>query len=197
MLRLTAKAASKDETDKLMKPVLSRVRETLGDIIYGVDTDSLESTVAGLLADRGLTLAVAESCTGGLLSKRLTDIPGASKFFMGGVVTYSTQTKTLLLGIDPMLINQNGVVSREVALAMADGARLRLGTDIGIGITGIAGPDSDDSGLEPGSVFVALTTKDAAYCRNLKLSYDRERVRIMSASHALDMVRRLLTGLEV
>jgi nicotinamide-nucleotide amidase len=197
MLRLTAKAATKDETDKLMAPVLCEVRETLGDIIYGIDTDSLENTVAGLLIERGLTLAAAESCTGGLLSKRLTDIPGASRFFMGGVVTYSTQTKTSLLGVDPELINKNGVVSREVALAMADGARLKLGADIGIGITGIAGPDSDGSGLEPGCVFIALTTKDAAYCRNLKLSFDRERVRVMSASHALDMVRRLLTGLKI
>ena len=197
MLRLTAKAESTVKAEELMAPVLNKVRETLGDIIYGIDTDSLENTVATLLTEHGLTLATAESCTGGLLSKRLTDIPGASKFFMGGAITYSTESKVALLGVDPDMINKEGVVSRKVALAMADGARLRIGADIGIGITGIAGPDSDDSGLKPGTVFVALTTKDTTYCRNLSLSYDRERVRIMSASHALDMVRKLLTGLEV
>ena len=95
----------------------------------------MENTVAALLTEHGLTLAVAESCTGGLLSKRLTDIPGASGFFMGGVVTYSTQSKTALLGVDPDMINKKGVVSSEVALAMADGARFKVGADIGIGIT--------------------------------------------------------------
>jgi len=197
MLRLTAKAGSKPEAERLMEPVLVKVRETLGDIIYGLDTDSLENTVTGLLAKQGSTLATAESCTGGLLSKRLTDIPGASRVFMGGVVAYSAQSKTALLGVDTALINIKGAVSREAALAMADGARNRFEADIGIGITGIAGPEGDGSGLEPGTVFVALTTKDVSFCRNLNLLYDRNRIRIMGASHALDMARRFLTGLEV
>ena len=191
-LRLTARAGSKLDAEKLMAPILSKVSETLGDAIYGIDTKSLENTVARLLVERGLALATAESCTGGLLSKRLTDIPGASKFFIGGVVAYSDQSKAALLGIDPVLIKEKGAVSREVALAMADGARSVFGADIGIGITGIAGPDGDGSELEPGTVFVSLTTKDASFCRNLSLHSDRERVRIMSASHALDMVRREL-----
>jgi len=197
MLRLTAKSESKAEAEKLMAPVLSKIRETLGDIIYGIDTGSLENTVAGLLTEHGLTLATAESCTGGLLSKRLTDIPGASKFFMGGLVAYSISSKTALLGIDPALINEKGAVSREVAIAMADGARIKLDADIGIGITGLAGPEGDGSRTEPGTVHVALTTKDKSYCRSLHFYQDRTRVRIMSASHALDMIRRLLTGIEM
>jgi len=197
MLRLTAKAASKHEADSLMAPVLAQVRETLGEVIYGVDSGSLENTVITLLAERGQTLAAAESCTGGLLAKRLTDIPGASKVFLGGVVAYGTQSKIGLLGVSPDLINEKKAVSREVALAMADGARQRLGADIGVGITGIAGPGGDGSGLEPGTVFVALTTKDASYCRNPHLLFDRNRVRTSSVHHALDMTRRFLTGLPV
>ena len=197
MLRLTAKAESKEVAEKLMQPVLEKVREILGDIIYGVDTDSMENTVAMLLTERCMTIAAAESCTGGLLSKRLTDIPGASKFFLGGAVAYSVQSKEAILGVDPGLINKKGAVSRDVALAMADGARERFGSDIGLGITGIAGPDSDGSGLESGTVFVALTANGTSFCRSLNLFFDRERIRIGSSSHALDMVRRFLTGLEV
>ena len=197
MLRLTAKAGSKAEAESLMAPVLREVRETLGDVVYGVDTDSLESTVAGLLVERGLTLATAESCTGGLLSKRLTDIPGASSFFPGGIVAYSTQSKTALLGVDPELIKEKGAASREVALVMANGAREKFGADIGVGITGIAGPQGDGSGVEPGSVFVALTTGGVAFSRQPFMFSDRTRIRMSGASHALDMVRRYLTGLEV
>jgi len=196
-LRLTARAGSKLDAEKLMAPILSKVSETLGDAIYGIDTKSLENTVARLLVERGLALATAESCTGGLLSKRLTDIPGASKFFIGGVVAYSDQSKAALLGIDPVLIKEKGAVSREVALAMADGARFKFGSDIGVGITGIAGPDGDGSGLEPGTVFVSLTMQGASYCRELNLFHDRERVRIMSSSHALDMVRRVVAECRV
>ena len=241
MLRLTAKADTRDEAESLMAPILRTVRETLGDIIYGIDTDSLENTVAALLEQRGMTLAAAESCTGGLLSKRLTDIPGISKVFLGGAVTYSTESKTALIGVDPGLIAEKGVVSRETAIAMANGIRERLGADIGIGITGIAGPavdgynpsglgdaapapsqggdgngapsqDGDGNGIpasatsaapshigtasKPGKVFAALTTRDATYCRELKLFWDRDRIRIGAASHALDMIRRYATGCE-
>jgi len=197
MLRVTAKARSADEADRLMAPVLQTVRDTLGDIVYGVDTDSLENTVRLLLEEHGMTFAAAESCTGGLLSKRMTDLPGASKVFLGGVVTYSKDAKSELLGISPELMQANGVVSREVALAMADGVRARLGSDIGIGITGIAGPDGDGSGLEVGTAFVALTTKDQSFCKQPRMFHDRDRIRMGGASHALDMLRRLLTGLEV
>ena len=195
MLRLTAKASTKEQADELMAPIMAQVCETLGDLIYGIDTESLENTVISLLKEQGLTLATAESCTGGLLSKRLTDIPGASKVYLGGVVAYCEQSKSELLGVEHDMMREFGAVSREVALAMADGVRLKLGADIGVGVTGIAGPDSDSSGLEPGTVYVALTTKDVSLCREPRLFHDRERIRIGAANNALDMVRRLLTGI--
>ena len=154
---------------------------------------SLEKAVAELLIERGLTIAAAESCTGGLLSKRLTDIPGASKFFIGGVIAYGSHVKIALLGVDPALIKEKGAVSREVALAMAEGARIALGTDIGVGVTGIAGPDGDGSGLEAGTVFIALAATGESLCHELHLPHDREGVRFVSSSHALDMVRLYLT----
>ena len=153
-----------------------------------IGSGNLESIVVELLTQRGLTVATAESCTGGLLAKRLTDIPGASKVFPGGIVAYATQAKTALLGVDPGLIKNKGAVSREVAIAMAAGARERFGADIGIGITGIAGPDSDGSGLGPGTVFVALAAQDRSICENLQVSGGREQIRFASASHALSML---------
>jgi nicotinamide-nucleotide amidase len=197
LLRLTARAGSADEADKMMAPVLEKVRAAVGDIIYGIDTDSLENTVFSLVKKNGRTLSCAESCTGGLLAKRITDIPGASAVFYGGVTTYATESKTTVLGIDAGLIREKGVVSREVAEAMAARVRMLFGTDLGVGITGIAGPDSDESGLEAGTVFVALATADTVFCRSLKLFPERARVRTMASSHALDMIRRYLTGLPV
>jgi len=192
MLRLTAKAETKKQAEKMMAPILEQVQEILGDIIYGIDTDSLENTVAGLLKKCGATLATAESCTGGLLSKRLTDIPGASAFYKGGIVAYSELSKQKLLDIKPEMIHDNNAVSREVALVMAENVRIKLNADIGIGITGIAGPDSDTSGQEPGTVFIALTTKDTSICNQPRLFYDRDRIRIGAVNHALDMIRRHL-----
>ena len=197
LLRLTAKAGSKDEADALMEPVFKTVREALGDIIYGVDTGSLENTVRGLLEASSMTLAAAESCTGGLFSKRMTDLPGASKVFLGGVVAYSPESKTALLGVTPQLLREKGAVSRETALAMADGARKAFGADVGVGITGVAGPQGDGSKHEIGTVFAALTTEKDSFCRKVKLFHDRDRIRMSGASHALDMVRRYLTSLKV
>jgi len=192
MLRLTAKAASKQEADKMMLPILEQVCDMLGDIVYGIDTNSLENTVIELLKEKKLTLATAESCTGGLLSKRLTDIPGASKVYFGGIIAYNEMSKVELLGVDEKLINEYGAVSREVALSMAKSIRSKLNADIGVGITGIAGPDSDSSGQEPGTIFVAVSTKEVETCNQLKLYYDRERIRIGASLNALDMIRRLL-----
>jgi len=192
MLRLTAKAESKEQAEKLMAPVMKKIRETLGDIIYGIDVNSLENTVIGMLSERCKTLATAESCTGGLLSKRLTDIPGASKVYYGGVIAYSERSKAELLGVCPEMMQKFSAISREVAIAMADGVRIALSTDIGIGVTGIAGPGGDGSGRKPGTVFIALTTKDKSMCIQPKLPYDRKRIRTGAANNALDMIRRLL-----
>ena len=192
MLRLTAKAESKQEAEEMMSPILEQVCEMLGDIIYGIDTDSLENTVVELLKESEQTLATAESCTGGLLSKRLTDVPGASKVYFGGIIAYNEKAKMELLGVDPKLMCEHSAVSREVAIAMSEGVRFKFSADIGVGITGIAGPETDSSGQEPGTVFIAVSTKETTICKQLKLLYDRERVRIGAASNALDMIRRLL-----
>ncbi len=157
----------------------------------------LETVCVKLLSEKELTLACAESCTGGMLSKRITDVPGASKVFLGGITAYAAAVKEKLLDIPPELISSEGVVSRDVALAMAAGSRKALGADLGIGITGLAGPDGDGSEVPVGTVYVALSSADASYCRKLKLGNNRVRTRTVASSHALDMIRRSLTGLPV
>lgn len=196
-LRVTARARTEDEAEALMAPVIDEVRRVIGDYVYGVDTGTLENTVFDLLRERGLTVAAAESCTGGLFSKRLTDLAGASQVFRGSAVTYATQAKADILGIDRNLLARLGPVSREVALEMARAARVRFAADIGVGITGIAGPATDESGLPVGTVFVSLSTPDADFCRSLHLGTQRDRVRFVAANHAFDMIRRALLCLPV
>ena len=193
-LRVTAHAESAEEAEALMEPVLQRVCETLGDVIYGIDAESLEATVIRLLLAQKKTIATAESCTAGLLSKRLTDIPGASEAFLGAVVAYANETKTKFLGVEEALLNQAGAVSEPVARAMAEGVRERMGTDFGIGITGIAGPGGGSVEKPVGTVFVALAMAGETFVRRLNLGTDRSRVRIMAVQHALDMLRRQMTG---
>lgn len=198
MLRVTAKAKTDEEAEAMMKPVIRQVYETLGDLVYGMDTDSLEALVIRLLDEYGVTLSAAESCTGGLVAKRLTDIPGASSHFLGGVTVYTVKAKAALLGLQPAFIEQYGAVSAEVAAEMASAVRSRLGAEIGLGITGLAGPGGDGV-HEVGLVYAAIATDEGTLVRELKLGEknSRERIRTMAASTALDMVRRHLTGLPI
>jgi nicotinamide-nucleotide amidase len=198
MLRVTAKAKTDEEAEAMMKPVIRQVYETLGDLVYGMDTDSLEALVIRLLDEYGVTLSAAESCTGGLVAKRLTDIPGASAHFLGGVTVYTVEAKAALLGLQPAFIEQYGAVSAEVAAEMASAVRSRLGAEIGLGITGLAGPGGDGV-HEVGLVYAAIATDEGTLVRELKLGEknSRERIRTMAASTALDMVRRHLTGLPI
>lgn len=196
MLRVTAKAKSREEAEAMMAPVIAQVQDVLGDVIYGIDVETLEQTVSQQLVQRGETLAVAESCTGGLLSKRLTDIPGASQSFAGGVTVYTNAAKDALLGIPQTLIEEKGAVSQEIAVEMAKRVRTTLHTSYGIGITGLAGPENDGV-QEVGTVFVALATEDAVFVRPLSLGAGRERIRVMSANHGLDMLRRYIQELPV
>jgi nicotinamide-nucleotide amidase len=161
-----------------------------------MDVDSLEALVIRLLDDYGVTRAAAESCTGGLVAKRLTDVPGASAHFLGGVTVYTAEAKTALLGLRPDFIERHGAVSAEVAAEMASAVRSRLGAEIGLGITGLAGPGGDGV-HEVGLVYAAIATGGGTLVRELKLGEknSRERIRTMAASTALDMVRRHLTGL--
>ena len=150
-----------------------------------------------MLKERGLTVSTAESCTGGLVSKRLTDIPGASAVFMGGAVTYSNSAKENILGVDSEILRTVGAVSPETAKAMAKGVRERFGTDIGISLTGIAGPDSDGTDKPVGLVYIGLATKDEVLCRRVFCGSPRSRCRTMAANYALDFVRRHLAGIEI
>ena len=193
MLRMTAKADAEEACLRLMEPMLAQVRTLLGDHIYGEDVGSLEEVVVRLLREKKLTLSAAESCTGGLIAKRLTDIPGASAAFCGGVVSYTNEVKHAVLGVPQDLLDEYGAVSEPVARAMAEGARRITGADLALSVTGVAGPDKDDRGNEVGTVFVGLSTPESTAVRQLALGRGRERIRTMAAHYALDMVRRYLT----
>lgn len=197
-LRVTAKAATDAEAQALLRPTVEQVRALFGDKVYGVDVPSLEYVVIQALKTKDLTLGVAESCTGGLIAKRLTDIPGASAAFKGGIVSYTNEVKENLLGVPPHMLERYGAVSKEVAAAMAEGARQALGCDIALSSTGVAGPDKDDWGNEVGTMFVAISTFKGTHVRALHLGNRpmRERLRTQTASHAFDLARRYLSGLD-
>jgi nicotinamide-nucleotide amidase len=190
-VRLTARARDAEDVRALLdaeeKEVRAALAATLGDVVFGLDDVSMEQAVASLLVERHLTLGVAESLTGGLVAARLVDVPGASSWFRGGVVAYDSAVKFSVLGVP-----EGPVVTEEAAVAMALGARRVLGAEVGLGITGVAGPDSQE-GLAPGTVFVALALPGGATPgRRLRLPGDRERVRQYSAISALDLLRRTL-----
>ena len=143
-----------------------------------------------------MTFAAAESCTGGDVARRFTDIPGASAVFLGGAVTYTNQAKAQILGIDRDMIEEKGAVSYETAAAMAKGVRRVIGADLAVSATGLAGPDGD--GVNPvGTVFVGLADSERVWVRKLKLGGGRNRIRILAVNHAFDMLRRYLQGLPI
>ncbi len=196
-LRVTAKAASEAEAEAMMAPVIADVKRLLGDRVYGIDTPSLEDTAMRLLLERGETFSAAESCTGGLIAKRITDIPGSSAVFRGGVTVYTNDVK-MYLGVKPETLETFSAVSRETAVELADCVRVKLGATYGLSVTGVAGPDSD--GLHAvGTVFVGLSTAERTYVRALQLGEksDRSRIRTLAANHAFDMLRRCILGLDV
>ncbi|MGI5976797.1 MAG: competence/damage-inducible protein A [Candidatus Limivicinus sp.] len=198
LIKLTAKAESEEAAEKMLAPYMEEVKSRLGEYVYGMDVDSIEESVIGLLRQKHMTFVTAESCTGGDVAKRFTDIPGASEFFLGGMVTYTNAVKAELLGIDRQLIEDNGAVSYIVAKLMAENSRRILGADIGIGITGLAGPDGDGV-HKVGTVFVSMAVEGQCYVRELHLGEARSRsfIRHMAGNHAYDMMRRYLSGLDV
>jgi nicotinamide-nucleotide amidase len=199
-LRITAKADTAGEADALIAPVEGEVRALLGDLIYGTDGDTPESVALALLKERGLTLGTAESCTGGLMAKRLTDVPGASAAYRGSVVSYTNEVKRDVLGVPARLLEEQGAVCADTAGAMAEGARRVLGCDLALSATGVAGPDSDERGNPVGLVYVALAAPNGTWVRELRLAGardSRDRVRTMAAHHGFDLVRRLLLGLDM
>ena len=196
-LRVTAKAATQEQAQALLLPTVEQVKALFGPLVYGVDVPSLEYVVLEGLKARRLTLGCAESCTGGLIAKRITDVPGASQVFKGGIVSYTNAVKANVLHVPEELLKQFGAVSAQVALAMARGARTALGCDLAVSSTGVAGPDKDDRGNDVGTAFVAIATPEEEYVRALHLGTRpmRERLRTQIAHHAFDLARRYLSGL--
>ncbi len=192
-LRVTAMASDEEAARRLCDGMIDRIKETpVGEYIYGVDIDSLERAAVEYLKRNSLTLAAAESCTGGLISKRLTDVSGASEVFLGGCVTYANEAKIKLLGVSPETLSTYGAVSEETAREMARGVREALGSDIGVSVTGIAGPSGGSPEKPVGTVYIGVSTVFGESVRRLSLSSmrSREYIRIVSASNALDMVMR-------
>jgi nicotinamide-nucleotide amidase len=190
-IRLTAAASNRAEAVELIRPVEEDVRSRLGDAVFGADEDSLEGTVAGLLSERELLLACAESLTGGSLGARISAIPRASTYFLGSAVCYSRDAKRDVLGIPEEILDGPGTVSEECAIAMARGARRAYGADIGLSTTGVAGPDPLE-GKPPGTLFVGLVADGAEEVRALRAPGDRDQVRRWAEQTALDLLRRHL-----
>ena len=189
-VRITARGHDRDHALALLDEeealVRERIESAFGDIVFGVDKETMEDAVARRLVARGWTLAVAESLTGGLIASRLVNVVGASAWFRGGVVSYASEVKFSVLGVTP-----GPVVSAEAAEEMAQGVRRVLGSDVGLAVTGVAGPEGQD-GHGPGTVFVGLAVGDTVTHRQLRVPGDRARVRSFSAIGSLDALRQLL-----
>ena len=193
-MHIVARASSKPAALDLAQKDERLLREMLGSVVFGVEDQSLAQVVGGALAERKMTVATAESCTGGLLAKLITDVPGASRYYLQSWITYSNQAKTALLGVPAALIAADGAVSRRVAEAMASGARKAAGADYAIAITGIAGPDGGSSEKPPGLVYIALAADGRLYCQRCEFGQPRAAVRLRAAMTALDILRRQLAG---
>ena len=197
-LRATARAASAEDAEALLAPVIAHVREILGDHVYGCDVSGLPEACFHLLKEKGLTFATAESCTGGQVAARITAFPGSSSVYRGGVVSYWSEVKRDALGVPWTLIEEHGAVSDPCARAMAEGARKLTGADLAVSVTGVAGPDSDERGNPVGLVFIALATPEGTFCRRTENGSRRRcLIQEVSVNHAYDMIRRYLTGLPV
>ena len=189
-LRLTAKGNDAERVRRDLDQSAASVRARLGGRIFGEERDTLEGAVGALLVDQGLTLAVAESCTGGAVSARLTAEAGASRFLLGGVVAYCNSVKTALLGVDPETLEREGAVSEAVAKQMAAGARARLGADIGLSTTGIAGPSGGTADKPVGTVWLGYADADGARAVRLQYTTDRAVNIGLTTTAALNYVRR-------
>ncbi len=191
-VHLRARAASEAKAEALLAELGEKIELALGDHIFSRGGESLEEVVGMYLVMKQKTVAVAESCTGGLLSERLTRTPGSSNFFVGGAVCYSNKLKSKLAGVPESLIEANGAVSKPVAQALAEGIRKRAGTSIGMAITGVAGPGGGSPEKPVGLVYIALADERGTQVREFRFPGDRERVRHWASQAALEMIRRRL-----
>ena len=190
LLRVTAMARTKEEAENLCKPVINEIKNRLDGFVYGVDYTCIEEAVIEKLKEKHMKVATAESCTGGLIAKRITDVPGASEVFDCGIISYANEIKHRVLGVSEDDLNKYGAVSEPVARQMARGALKVSGADIAVSVTGIAGPDSDSTKKPVGLVYIGLADRDNVWVRELRTSRkDRSYNRYVSASNALNMIR--------
>lgn len=190
LLRVTAMAKTKEDAESLCEPIIEEIKKRLDAYVYGVDYNCIEEAVVGMLKEHHLKVATAESCTGGLIAKRITDVPGASEVFECGIISYANGIKHKVLGVSEDDLNKYGAVSEPVAKQMAQGALKVSGADIAVSVTGIAGPDSDSTGKPVGLVYIGLADKKNVWVREIRTSRrDRSYNRYVSASNALDMIR--------
>lgn len=193
LLRVTAMAETKDKAEELCKPVISEICSRLGDYVYGLDYSCIEEAVVKMLKSRNLKVATAESCTGGLIAKRITDISGSSQIFECGIVSYANEIKHKVLGVSADDLEIYGAVSEPVAKQMAQGALRVSGADIAVSVTGIAGPESDSTNKPVGLIYIGLADKDNVWVKELRTSRkDRSYNRYVSASNAFNMIRLYL-----
>lgn len=190
LLRVTAMARTKEEAENLCKPVINEIKSRLDGFVYGVDYTCIEEAVIEKLKEKHMKVATAESCTGGLIAKRITDVPGASEVFDCGIISYANEIKHRVLGVSEDDLKKYGAVSEPVARQMAQGALKVSGADIAVSVTGIAGPDSDSTNKPVGLVYIGLADRDNVWVRELRTSRkDRSYNRYVSASNALNMIR--------
>lgn len=190
LLRVTAMARTKEEAENFCKPVINEIKNRLDGFVYGVDYTCIEEAVIEKLKEKHMKVATAESCTGGLIAKRITDVPGASEVFDCGIISYANEIKHRVLGVSEDDLNKYGAVSEPVARQMAQGALKVSGADIAVSVTGIAGPDSDSTNKPVGLVYIGLADRDNVWVRELRTSRkDRSYNRYVSASNALNMIR--------
>jgi nicotinamide-nucleotide amidase len=195
-VRVVVRGAA-DEARRRAEAIAARVRARLGAYVYGEGTVTLEEVVGGLLRERTLTLALAESCTGGLVAHRVTNVPGSSAYFLGGVAAYANTAKETLLGVPRALLERYGAVSEETAAAMAEGARRVLGADVALATTGIAGPSGGTPEKPVGTVCFGLAAATGTIARRYQLWGTRDWVKLLASQIALDWIRRLALGLPV
>lgn len=191
-VHLAAHGKTEAEAEALLSELGARIEDELGEHVFATDLREMEEVVGLYLIMKSATISIAESCTGGLVAERLTRVPGSSRYFTTGLVTYSNASKVDLVGIPPLLVQMGGAVSREVAVNLAESVRRREGTTIGVGVTGVAGPDGGSEDKPVGTVHIAVAGPDSTEHREFLFPGSRERVRWQSSQAALDMVRRLL-----
>lgn len=195
LLRVTAMADNEAQAEELCAPVIEEITKRLGDYIYGIDYTCIEEAVVALLKEKGKKLATAESCTGGLIGKRITNISGASSVFDCGIISYSNEIKNKILGVNEDDLKKYGAVSEQVAKQMAQGVLKLSGADIAVSVTGIAGPTSDGTDKPVGLSYIALADKNSVQVKELMTGRnDRDYNRFVNASNALNMVRMYLRG---